>query len=80
MACASASLVLGIGLAFAFGAPGLAPCLLLSLVLGGLWHFSEGQATVYANLGGHDVKGEIRRRDRQRASEFVNLLFEMKDC
>ena len=79
MAAAATSLALGIVLAFVFGPLGFAACLLLAMALSGWWYFSEGQATVYANLGGHSVQGEIQRRNRRRASEFVNLLFELKD-
>jgi hypothetical protein len=76
---AAASLPLGIGLAFFLGAFGLAPCLLLSLIISGLWYLSEGKATVSANLGGQSVQAEIKLRDRGKASEFVNMLFELKD-
>ncbi|PKB65532.1 MAG: hypothetical protein BZY80_00150 [SAR202 cluster bacterium Io17-Chloro-G2] len=71
-------LLAGIVLTFVVGFWGLAPLLLIGAVLAGTWFVSEGKATVYASLGGQQMQGEISKRDRRRASEFVNLLFELK--
>ena len=72
--CSSA----GIALAFVAGFWGLAPLLLIGAGLAGAWLVSEGKATVYVSLGGQQMQGDISKRDRRRASEFVNLLFELK--
>ena len=69
---------MGIVLAFIVGFWGLAPLMLMGGALAGLWWVSKGKATVYANLGGQQIQGEISKRDRRRASEFVNKLFELK--
>lgn len=68
----------GIVLAFVVGIWGLVPLLLIGAALAGTWWVSAGRATVYANLGGQQLQGEISKRDRRRAAEFVNLLFELK--
>lgn len=68
----------GIILAFVVGFWGLAPGLMLGALAAGIWFLSEGNATIYANLGGQQMQGEVAKRDRRRASEFVNLLFELK--
>ena len=70
--------LVGIVLAFFAGFWGLVPLLLIGLSLAGSWFVSQGKTTVYANLGGQQMQGEIARKDRHRASEFVNLLFELK--
>ena len=70
--------LVGIGLAFVAGFWGLAPLLVIGAGLAGIWFLSDGKATVYANLGGQQFQGEIAKKDRRRASEFVNMLFELK--
>ncbi len=57
---------------------GLAPLLVIGAGLNGAWLMSEGNATVYASLGGQQMQGEISKKDRRNASEFVNPLFELK--
>ena len=68
----------GIVLAFFVGFWGLAPLLLIGAVLTGSWLVSGGKSTVYANLGGQQMEGEISKADRRRASQFVNMLFDLK--
>ena len=70
--------LVGTVLAFFVGIWGLAPLLLIGAALAGAWMVSGGKATVYANLGGQQMQGEIAKSDRRRDSEFVNLLFELK--
>ena len=50
----------------------------IGIALAGAWLATEGKTTVYANLGGQQLQGEITKKDRRRAAEFVNLLFELK--
>ncbi len=70
--------VVGTLLAFVVGFWGLAPLLIIGAGLAGAWLVSRGKATVYASLGGQQMQGKISKMDRRRASEFVNLLFELK--
>ena len=70
--------LVGVILAFLVGFWGLAPFLVIGAGLNGAWFVSEGNATVYASLGGQQMQGEISKKDQRKASEFVNLLFELK--
>ena len=70
--------LVGLILAFVVGFWGLAPMLVIGAGLAGTWLVSEGKATVFANLGGQQMQGEIAKTDRRRAAGFVNLLFELK--
>jgi len=71
-------LLVGVILGIVVGFWGMAPFLVIGARLNGAWLVSEGNATAYASLGGQQMQGEISKKDRRKASEFVNLLFELK--